>query len=148
MAKAKSLSNTELINSTGLIIPLSYLVLLAVNLVVLSLANTLFPNEVVLGTAAISRGWALMYSMGTLALLDVFMIPFVHYHEAVRGSMYSSREWMLAYFVINLVGLWLLSRMADNLGLGISAWWVTILLATALVWLQGLAIMALTKLTS
>jgi hypothetical protein len=83
--------------------------------------------------------------MSALTLFNTFMIPLVHYHEALRGRMYSPKEWMLAYFVLNFVGLWLLGRFAENLGLGLSAWWVSLLLATALDWIQGLAMMALDK---
>lgn len=148
MAQAKQVTKAELLNSTGLIIPVSYLVLLAVNIIVVSFAGRLAPEAIVLGSFSASRGWALLHSMGTLTLLNVFMIPLVHYHEVVRGKMYNSKEWMLAYLLVNFVGLWVIARFADNLGLGLSAWWVALLLAIVLDWVQGLAMMALSKLTA
>lgn len=148
MVKASKKPKTELLNSTGLIIPVSYFVLLGVNIIITALAGRLAPEAVVLGTASISRSWALIHSMGTLTLLNVFMIPLVHYHEEIRGKMYNTKEWMLSYLVINFVGLWVIARFADNLGLGLSAWWVALLLAVVLDWVQGLAMMTLSKLTA
>lgn len=142
------MAKTSLINSTGLILPLSFFVLLAVNYLVLSLANILFPEQIVLGTASLTRTWSLLLSASTLTILNTFMIPVVHYHEQIRGSMYSNKEWLLSYFLINFVGLWLIARLADNLGLGLSTWWVALLLATALDWLQALGMLALAKLTA
>lgn len=137
----------NLINSSGLILPLSFFTLLATNFVVLYFANLLFPREVVLGTYFLSSGWAIFHSMILLTLVDTFIIPVVHYHESVRGSMYSSKEWMLLYFVLNSLAVWVIARFANNLGFGISAWWVALFLGAAFDWLQGLAMMALGKLT-
>ena len=138
-------SKPNLVSSTGLIIPLSFIVLFAVNTVVLYLANLLFPEFVVLGTFSISASWAIFHSMILLALLDTFAIPVVHYIESKRGAMYTPQEWMLAYFFVNAVGLWVIARFADNLGFGIPVWWVAVLLGVAMDWLQGLAMMMLTE---
>jgi hypothetical protein len=53
---------------------------------------------------------------------------------------------MLTYFAINIVALWEITRFAENLGLGVSSWVVVILLAAALDWAQGMAMMAAGKL--
>lgn len=145
---AKKSPQSSIINETGLIIPLSFFVLFAINALVIAVANSLFPEHVVLGNATITRTWAIIHSMSTLALINTFLIPVVHYHEVVRGRMYSNKEWMIAYFFINFIGVWAVARFANTLGFGITGWWVALALALVLDWLQGIGMMALSKSTT
>lgn len=139
------LNKAEVQAKTGLTLVYSFFVLFAVNAAVVYLANKLFPADVVLGTYSISPWWALHHSMTKLSLIAVFAIPFVYYHEWKRGKDYSPKEWMLAYFVVNVVGIWMITRFAENMGMGISHWWVAVLLAVALDWAQGFAMMTVSK---
>lgn len=139
-------SKAEIQAKTGLTLIFSFFVLFLVDVFVVYLANQLFPADVVLGTYSISLGWALHHSMARLALINMFVIPLVYYHEWKRGSNYSPKEWMLVYFVVNTLAIWGITRFAEAIGLGISHWWVALLLAAALDWAQGIAMMGLGKL--
>lgn len=83
--------------------------------------------------------------MGTLALIGTFSIPFIHRYEKSRGRTLTSRDWMLAYFIINFVGLWVISRYSEQFGFGISSWVVAAVLAAVLDVAQGAAMMQLEK---
>ncbi len=138
-------SKKEESQNTGMTLVITYFVLFTVNSLVVLLANSLFPQHVVLGTGHISVGWALIHAMGTLALLDVFAIPFVHEQEKKRGSMFSPQEWMGVYFVLNFIGVWGVARFAEQLGFGISSWFVALVLAVVLDVFQGMAMMQVEK---
>ena len=142
----KMAKKNTLAENPGLVLVVTYFVLFAVNALVVSLANSLMPQQVVLGTQFISKGWAIIHSMGTLALLTTFAVPFIREYEKSRGKMLSSTEWMVAYFVLNFVGIWLIARLAEQLGFGISSWVVALVLAIVLDVVQGIAMMQVEKL--
>ncbi|SRR5258708_40177433 len=129
----------------GMTLVVTYGVLLAVNAVILYLANMFFPKQVVLGTHSLSLVWAILLSMGTLALIDTFAIPFAHMIENRRGRMLSSKEWMVKYFFLNFFGLWVISHFSQQFGLGITIWYVSAVLAVLLDVVQGVAMMTLQK---
>ena len=129
----------------GMTLVVTYGVLLAVNAVILYLANMFFPKQVVLGTHSLSLVWAILLSMGTLALIDTFAIPFAHMIENRRGRMLSSKEWMVKYFFLNFFGLWVISHFSQQFGLGIAIWYVSAVLAVILDVVQGVAMMTLQK---
>lgn len=139
------MAKKEVVGNSGMMLVATFFVLFGVNAVVLFLANMVFPTQVVLGTLALSPLWAIVHSMGALALLNTFSIPFVHVYENKRGKMFSPMEWMLAYFVINLAGIWVIARFPDQFGFGVTSWMVVGVLAVALDFLQGLAMMQLAK---
>ncbi len=137
-----------MLKEPGMMLVLSYFVLLIVNSVVLYLANTFFPNNVVLGTANIPYLWAIKHSMGALALVGAFVIPFVRVLEKERKKNFTTTEWMLLYFIINTAGIWVIARFAEQFGLGISSWRVAVLLGLVLDFVQGFAMMRLEKMKS
>lgn len=143
---AIALSKEKVQAQTGLTLIYSYLTLFVVNALVIFLANKLFPLSVVLGTFALSPLWALYLAVVELTIVGTMVIPLVYYHEWKRGKVYSPKEWMLAYFVVNTVTIWGIARFADKVGFGISAWYVAILLGVALDWAQGMGMMLLGKL--
>lgn len=142
MAKNTSQAATK---DTGIMLVISYVVLFAINAIVLYLANRYFPMHVVLGTHAITPFWAIVHSMGTLALINTFAIPFVNHWEKVRGHIVSGQEWMGIYLVLNFVGIWAISRYSEQFGLGVSAWYVALALAVVLDVVQGLVMMQMEK---
>ena len=141
----KSMSKEEIQAKTGLTLIYSFLVLFATSVLVILLANYLFPTSVVLGTHTLSFWWAVHHSMFKLAVICTFVIPLVYYHEWKRGHMYSPKEWMLLYFVVNTLVIYGITRFASVLGLGIAHWWIALLLGAALDWAQGMGMMALSK---
>jgi uncharacterized membrane protein YvlD (DUF360 family) len=124
----------------------TYIVLFLVNSIVIYLANYIFPQFVALGTATTSKTWAIIQSMGILALVNLLVIPFVREFERRRKKMFTSKEWMILYFLINTVALWIIARFAFYLGFGISSWMVAVGLAIVLDVLQGIAVMQVEKL--
>lgn len=137
----------ELRAKIGLNMVATYIIMFLVGILVISLANWLFPGAVVLGNAALTPIWALCLSAGKLALVATAVMPLVTYREWKMRRDYAPKDWMMTYFIVNLVAIWLIARFAKYLGLGISSWWVAVLLAVALDWVQGMAMMAYGKAT-
>lgn len=133
-------------DNPGMILVITYLTLFVINILVIYLANLLFPQYVVLGTAHVSKTWAILHTMGILALVDTFAIPFFREIEKAKGKMFTSKDWMAAYFILNFVGVWLITRLADQLGFGITSWVIAAILAVILNLAQGIAMMQLQKL--
>lgn len=123
----------------------TFVVMLVVNSVVLYLANAFVPEMVVLGTMSMSAAWAIVHSMGTLALVDTLALPFMYQLETWKGRALTSAEWMFQYFVVNFAVLYLITRFSDQFGLGVSSWFVVVVLAIVLDMVQGLAMMQLGK---
>ncbi len=136
----------EKLKNPEMMLVVTYFVLFAVNSLVILLANSLMPQHVVLGTGNISKGWVLIHAVGSLALINTFAIPVVREFEKMRSKMLTNKEWMMAYFIINFVGVWLVARFANQLGLGISSWVVALALAVVLDFAQGMAMMQMEKL--
>lgn len=130
---------------SGLILVWSYLALFIVNTVVVFLASVIFPLYVVLGTFNLTTSWSLIHSMSLLALVNVFVIPFVREYEHRKGKMFTNNQWMALYFVINFWGIWLIARFADQVGFGISSWLVAAVLAVVLNVVQAIVMMGLEK---
>jgi len=128
-------------NNTGIILVVTYIVLFVVNSIIILLANTFFPLLAVLGTVHISETWAIIHSVGALTLINTFAIPFVREYEKRSNKMFGSKEWMGFYFVINFLGIWLVTRFADQLGFGVSSWLVILVLALVLDLIQGIVMM-------
>ncbi len=133
-------------DNPGMMLVATFFAGLVVNAIVIFLANLFFPYWVVLGTGTINVPWAIGHSMGVLALIGTLVLPFVREYEADRGKMLSSKEWMVIYFLINLVGLWVITRFPAQFGLGIRSWMVVVVLAVVLDLLQGVVMMQLEKL--
>ncbi len=130
---------------TGMVLVISYFVLLLVNYILISLANIFFPEHVVLGTISLTPVWAGIISMSALSLIVTFAVPFVRVYEDARSKILTTRDWMLLYFILNFVGVWLVSRAATQLGMGISSWVVALVLAIILDTAQGVVMMQIEK---
>lgn len=127
------------------VLVISYLTLFLVNSLVIFLANIFFPEQVVLGTAHISKFLAIVYSMAVLAFIDTYAIILVKNFEEKKGRVLTKKKW-LAYLLVNFVGLWLIARLAELFGLGISSWWVVLMIAIALDIVQGISVIQIEKL--
>lgn len=132
-------------HNPGMMMVISYVALLLSNVVVLHLAATWFPQYIVLGTMSLTRTWAIFMSMGKLALLGTLAMPFFTEWELRRGQALSPIDWTAGYFVVNFVGLWLVTRYAEAYGLGVTSWVVAAALAFALDLVQGMVMMKLEK---
>lgn len=142
---AIALSKEKVQAQHGLMIIYSFIALMLTNVVVLMIVNALFPHNVVLGTYSISYWWAICHSMLRLTLIGVFAMLLVTVYEWKNKLVFTSKQWMITYLVVNFLALWCISRFADNLGLGVSSWWIVLFLAIVFDWAQGMVMMALEK---
>lgn len=115
-----------------------FFVLWVINSLVIWLANMYFPKMVVLGNAMLNHNWAVLISMGTLSLIGMLSVPLFEYYQEQKGKVLSTTDWMVGYLVINFVAIWGITRFAEEFGMGISAWWVALVLAAVMDFLQGL----------
>ena len=128
-------------NSTGMMFNISLFLVAVVNLVVFYLANMFFPENIVLGTISLTASWALILTSTALSLITVIMMPFLRMWEMNQKRDMKPAEMIGVYFVINFVGLWLLTRASDVFGLGVTSWIVVLLLAVVLDFAQGMVMM-------
>jgi len=119
-----------------MILIITYFVFFVVNSLVICLANSISPDQVVLGTLHITKTWAIIHSMGTLALVNLFAVP---------AKTVTNKEWMIRYSLINLLSIWIITRFADELGLGVASWPIILILALILSLVQGIAMTQLKK---
>jgi len=133
-------------SETGIVLVISYVLMFVTNFAVIYLGNMFFPKNIVLGTMSLTPIWSIALSMGVLTLIDTFAIPIVRVIENIRKRMFSTVDWMVAYFLINFVGVWLVARGAEQLGMGITSWVVALILALILDFVQGVVMMQLEKL--
>lgn len=62
--------------------------------------------------------------------------------EVRQQRVLSPKDWLMGYFALNTVGIWLIARLAEILGLGLSSWLVALLLGLVLSFAQGSTMMA------
>lgn len=122
-----------------------FFVQLVLNSLVIWLANWLFPSQVVLGTAYFTLGWAVFHSMVMLSLIGTLAVPLFEWKQAMMGRSLTNKEWMMGYLAVNFIGIWVISRFSEQFGLGISGWWVGLLLAAAFDFVQGMGMMSIYK---
>lgn len=120
---------------------ISFALTWVVSALVIAIANSLFPSNVVLGTAALNWLSALLLSSGVLAWLMTMAIALFTEIEVRQQRVLSPKDWMMGYFVLNAVGVWLIARLAEMLGLGVSSWVVVVVLALVLDIVQGITMM-------
>jgi pilus assembly protein TadC len=97
--------STVISKNPGLLLVATYLLLFLTNSVIISLANYLFPLDIVLGTATLSYFWAIALSMGKFSLIGTFAVPFVREYERHSNKMFTAFQWTLLYLVLNTVSL-------------------------------------------
>jgi hypothetical protein len=134
-------SSSILARNPGLIYSISFLLIAAVNAVVIYVANMWFPEQVVLSTMSISHGWAVALSAGMISLLTVLVMPLFREIEEMKGRDLTPAEMIAGYLVINFLAVWLVTRVSEIFGLGVSSWMVVLALAAVLDLAQGIVMM-------
>lgn len=132
-------------HNPGIGLLLTFLIMLFVNYLAISLAANLFPNQIVLGTASITRHWALVYSATAISLVSTFAVPLILEWERLKRKTLAKSGWMKIYLAINFLGVWVIGRFADNLGLGFTSWKVVLGLAVVLDFVQSMAMITFEK---
>lgn len=118
-----------------------FLITMLVSAVVLYGANNMSPLQVVLGNQSLSLFWALVLSSGVIALVTTFVFPFISDFSAQMKHMLSPMEMMAVFLVVNFATVWLMSRVSQVFGLGISSWLVVLIVSIVLDVVQGAAMM-------
>lgn len=120
---------------------ITFFLLWLVNAMVISLANSVYPTQVVLGTMSLSNTAALLLSSGVLAGIGTLVLPLFTEIEMRKQMVLTPQQWMAGYLVINFVAIWAVARFADILGLGMASWFFVFGLAVVLDFVQGLVMM-------
>ena len=120
----------------------TFFLLWLVNAVVLFAANLALPMQIVFGTMSISSTSAIVLSSGILAWLATVTLPLFTEIEIRKNMVLTPAHWLAGYLVINIAGVWLITRFADIIGLGVASWMYVVLLAILLDVAQGIAMMA------
>lgn len=139
------LNERELQAKQGVMIVLSYFVLFVCNVLVIYLANLLFPTSVVLGTFALTPFWSLMLSGTKLSLIGLLVMLLVPYKEWKSKKDFAPMDWMKLYFVVNTLSVYLITRYAEIYGFGVSSWIVVVVLALFMDVVQGVSMMQIGK---
>jgi uncharacterized membrane protein YvlD (DUF360 family) len=142
MAKKTTVIPSE---NPNMMMTITFGVMFVVNTVVLYLANMLFPEHVVLGTYSLTPLWSIVLSMGALSLLDTLVMPFSREIEKWRGRLLQPQDWLAGYLVINFIGVWAITRYSEQFGFGVSTWYVALIFAAAVNFVQGIAMMQFGK---
>lgn len=142
---AIALSKEKVQAQHGLMMFYSLIALFVTNALVILIANAIFPHSIVLGSVHTPYWWALHHSMFKLTVVDVFAMVFVTYYEWKNSVVFTPKQWMITYFVIDLIALWGITRFAEYMGLGVSSFGVLLGLAFVLDMIQGMVMLAIGK---
>lgn len=104
-----------------------------VNAVVLYVGSILFPTDIVLGNSTLSP---LLAAIVTGILLSVVMTLPEPTIQSLKWKIKNEMYWMLIYLAANIAGLWLLARLANFSGFGVTSYMVIIVLGFVLNLLQ------------
>jgi hypothetical protein len=127
-------------NMTTHQLSIMYVAFLIAHALIVYVGSMLFPSSIVLGTNLLSMPMAILYSMVVFTLITVLATPVIENVSAQMNIKLSNMHWMAAYFVVNMVGLWIVARYAELLGLGLSSWMVAAALAVVMDFVQGLLV--------
>jgi hypothetical protein len=120
----------------------TFFLIWAVTAVVISLANTFMPEQIVLGTMTVNRMMALLLSSGIIAWATTITMPIFTEIEVRKQMILAPQHWIIGYLIINVAALWVTTRFADVIGLGVSSWVYVVGLAAVLDFVQGMVMMA------
>lgn len=105
------------------------------NTILLSIFSSLYVGNVVLGNASISRPVATILNALILAIV-VYLVPSVVKKLDLKIKISDEKILAIDYFVVNFVVLWILKRLADITGLGISSILNVLIVAIVLALIQ------------
>ena len=105
------------------------------NTILLSIFSALYVGGVVLGNASISKPVATIINALILAIV-VYLVPSIVKKLDLKIKISDEKILAIDYFVVNLVVLWVLKRLADITGLGISSILNVLIVAIVLALIQ------------
>ena len=90
------------------------------NTILLSIFSALYAGGVVLGNASVSRPVATILNALILAIV-IYLVPSIVKKLDLKIKISDEKILAIDYFLVNLIVLWVLKRLADITGLGISS---------------------------
>lgn len=107
----------------------SWLFIWVTNATVIYLVSFFYPSAIVLGNAVLPNWVGLIVASLLLTLFLILVIPVV---KTLKLKVGNDLSWSLIYGTVNIIGLWLLARIAAYTGFGISSVLVAIVLGIIL----------------
>lgn len=104
-----------------------------VNAVVLYAGSIFFPTDIVLGNSILSPILAALVTGVLLSAIMGLPEPII---KALNVKIKNEMHLALVYLVFNILGLWILARLANYSGFGVSSYIVVIVLGLILNMLQ------------
>ena len=105
------------------------------NTILLSIFSALYVGGVVLGNASISKPVATIINALILAIV-VYLVPSIVKKLDLKIKISAEKVQAADYFLVNFVVLWILKRLADITGLGISSILNVLIVAIVLALIQ------------
>ena len=105
------------------------------NIILLSIFSSLYAGNVVVGNAGISRPVATILNALILAIA-VYLVPSIVKKLDLKIKISDEKIQAIDYFLVNFVVLWVLKRLADITGLGISSILNVLIVAIVLALIQ------------
>ena len=105
------------------------------NTILLSIFSALYVGGVVLGNASISKPVATIINALILAIV-VYLVPSIVKKLDLKIKISDEKVRAIDYFLVNFVVLWVLKRLADITGLGISSILNVLIVAIVLALIQ------------
>ena len=105
--------------------PVTFLSFWIVNSLLLWIVSQIAPQGVVLGNQHILSPWASLFAGFILSAIDSMVEPTLAMTKIKPMTDY---HWALTFFAANSVALWIITRFALIIGVGVAAfWWAVIL---------------------
>lgn len=106
-----------------------WILMTAVNALLLYLASVLYPRNIVLGNNVLAPYLAVIITAVLLSVVLSFTLPVA---RVLKIKEKNELGMSLSYTVANIIGLWLLARMAVFTGFGVSSYVVVVILGLIL----------------
>ncbi len=110
-----------------------WMVVGVVNAIVLYTSSLFFPTYVVIGNEFIEKWMAIILTAFLLTVCVAFTKPVM---KAAKLKVKGDLAINITYGIANIVGLWIIARLAKFVGFGISSFWVVIALGVLLTLIQ------------
>lgn len=104
-----------------------------VNAIVLYVGSMLFPTDIVVGNSTWSPLFAALVTGVILSGVMALPEPIL---KSLKLKIKNEMYWALLYLVFNILGLWVLARLANYSGFGVSSYIVVIVLGLIMNMLQ------------
>ncbi len=104
-----------------------------VNAIVLYVGSMLFPTDLVLGNNILSPVLAALVTGTILSAVMALLEPIL---KSLKLKIKNEMHLALVYLVFNILGLWVLAKLANYSGFGVSSYMVVVVLGLVLNTLQ------------